>query len=87
MSLKFGYRHLEFTSRDAPGLDAWAFTKQRAQRAEADGFASFWLMDHFYNFHGAARAGNRDQDHPAWSAGHARRVSQSRPARAHVCDL
>lgn len=52
MSLKFGYRHLEFSSLDAPGLDAWTFTKLRAQRAEADGFASFWLMDHFYNFHG-----------------------------------
>lgn len=52
MPLKFGYRQLEFSSHDAPGVDAWTFTRERARRADADGFASFWLMDHFYNFHG-----------------------------------
>lgn len=50
--MKFGLRHQLFSSPDAPGLNAWEFTKRQAQRAEADGFASFWLMDHFYNFHG-----------------------------------
>src|SRR5581483_11488449 len=50
--MKFGVRHQLFRARDWQELDAWAFTKLRAQRAEADGFASFWLMDHFYNFHG-----------------------------------
>ncbi len=50
--MKFGLRHQLFHSRDWQELDAWEFTKMRAQRAEADGFASFWLMDHFYNFHG-----------------------------------
>lgn len=52
MNLKFGYRHQLFTSLENPQLDAWSFTQERAKRAEADGFASFWLMDHFYNFHG-----------------------------------
>ena len=53
----FGYRHQLFTSLENPEMEAWEFTKQQAQRAETDGFASFWLMDHFYNFHG--------QDHSA----------------------
>ncbi len=53
MNIQFGYRHLYFKARENPQLDAWEFTKQCARRAEADGFASFWLMDHFYNFHGA----------------------------------
>ena len=52
MKIKFGYRHQLFTALEHPQLDAWEFTKQRAQRAEQDGFTSFWLMDHFYNFHG-----------------------------------
>lgn len=52
MSIKFGYRHQLFSSPDSPNVDAWEFTKQCARRAETDGFASFWLMDHFYNFHG-----------------------------------
>lgn len=50
--MKFGFRHQLFHSRDWSHLDAWEFTRMQAQRAEADGFASFWLMDHFYNFHG-----------------------------------
>lgn len=50
--MDFGYRHQLFVSLENPRLNAWEFTKQRAQRAEADGFRSFWLMDHFYNFHG-----------------------------------
>ncbi len=52
MKIKFGYRHQLFTSLEQPQLDAWDFTKQCALRAERDGFTSFWLMDHFYNFHG-----------------------------------
>jgi F420-dependent oxidoreductase-like protein len=50
--MKFGLRHQLFVAREWQDLDAWEFTRMRAQRAEADGFASFWLMDHFYNFHG-----------------------------------
>jgi F420-dependent oxidoreductase-like protein len=50
--MKFGLRQLLFDSPDTPNLDAWELTRQRANRAEAYGFASFWLMDHFYNFHG-----------------------------------
>lgn len=52
MSIQFGYRHQLFTSLENPLQDPWEFTIQTAQRAEADGFRSFWLMDHFYNFHG-----------------------------------
>jgi F420-dependent oxidoreductase-like protein len=52
MSMKFGYRHLFFAAPNMPDVSPWEMTRRRAQRAEADGFASFWLMDHFYNFHG-----------------------------------
>ncbi len=47
--MKFGLRHQLFVSADPGAGDAWEFTRRRAQRAEADGFESFWLMDHFYN--------------------------------------
>lgn len=51
--MKFGLRHQLFQSPAHPDQSAWEFTRDRARRAEADGFASFWLMDHFYNFHGS----------------------------------
>lgn len=43
---------LRLSFHEHPQLDAWEFTKQRARRAEQNGFTCFWLMDHFYNFHG-----------------------------------
>jgi F420-dependent oxidoreductase-like protein len=40
----FGLRHTVFEGR---GREAWLDTRDRAQRAERDGFRTFWLMDHF----------------------------------------
>jgi F420-dependent oxidoreductase-like protein len=45
--MKFGLRNTSFVYPDDTG-DIWADLKSHIQRAERDGFASFWLMDHFY---------------------------------------
>ena len=47
--MKFGLRHQLFVPPGWAGENPWEYTCRRALRAEADGFASFWLMDHFYN--------------------------------------
>jgi F420-dependent oxidoreductase-like protein len=52
--MKFGLRNTSFVHRAGTG-DIWADTQAHIQRAERDGFDSFWVMDHFYQLpaHGA----------------------------------
>ena len=45
--MKFGLRNTSFVFPDGTG-DLWTDTRARIQRAEGDGFDSFWVMDHFY---------------------------------------
>lgn len=45
--MKFGLRNTSFVYPDGTG-DIWEDTKAHVQRAERDGFDSFWVMDHFY---------------------------------------
>jgi len=45
--MKFGLRNTSYVYPDGSG-DIWTDTKAHIQRAEQDGFASFWVMDHFY---------------------------------------
>jgi F420-dependent oxidoreductase-like protein len=45
--MKFGIRNTSFIHPDGTG-DIWTDTKIYIQRAERDGFDSFWVMDHFY---------------------------------------
>jgi F420-dependent oxidoreductase-like protein len=45
--MKFGIRNTSFVYPDGTG-NIWANTKSHIQRAERDGFDSFWVMDHFY---------------------------------------
>lgn len=45
--MKFGLRNTSFVYPHRTG-DMWADTRAHIQRAEADGFDSFWAMDHFY---------------------------------------
>ncbi|HLF88967.1 MAG TPA: TIGR03560 family F420-dependent LLM class oxidoreductase [Anaerolineales bacterium] len=45
--MKFGLRNTSFVYPNGTG-DIWEDTKAHVQRAERDGFASFWVMDHFY---------------------------------------
>lgn len=45
--MKFGIRNTSFLHSNGTG-DIWQDTKAYIQRAERDGFASFWMMDHFY---------------------------------------
>jgi F420-dependent oxidoreductase-like protein len=54
--MKFGLRQHSFVWPDSTPDETWERTKRLVQRAEADGFASYWLMDHFYNLpvHGSS---------------------------------
>jgi F420-dependent oxidoreductase-like protein len=63
--MKFGLRNTSFLYPDGSG-DIWADTKSHIQRAEQDGFDSFWLMDHFYQLpsHGSEEEPFLD----AWTA-------------------
>jgi F420-dependent oxidoreductase-like protein len=45
--MKFGLRNTSFVYPNETG-DIWADVKTHIQRAERDGFDSFWMMDHFY---------------------------------------
>ena len=45
--MKFGIRNTSFVYPNSTG-NIWEDTKAHIQRAEQDGFASFWVMDHFY---------------------------------------
>ncbi len=45
--MKFGLRNTSYVYPDGTG-DIWADTKAHIQRAERDGFDSFWVMDHFF---------------------------------------
>jgi len=45
--MKFGLRNTSFAYPNGTG-DIWEDTKAHIQRAERDGFDSFWVMDHFY---------------------------------------
>jgi F420-dependent oxidoreductase-like protein len=47
--MKFGLRYQWFVWPDMQPHETWERTRRHALRAEADGFESFWLMDHFYN--------------------------------------
>ncbi len=47
--MRFGYRHQWFVPPAAHPKGPWEFTRRTALQAEADGFHSFWLNDHFYN--------------------------------------
>jgi F420-dependent oxidoreductase-like protein len=63
--MKFGLRNTSFVYPNGTG-DIWADTKAHIQRAERDGFDSFWLMDHFYQLpvHGSEQEPFLD----AWTA-------------------
>jgi len=45
--MKFGLRNTSFVYPNSTG-NIWEDTKAHIQRAEKDGFDSFWVMDHFY---------------------------------------
>lgn len=45
--MKFGLRNTSFVYPHSTG-NIWEDTKSHIQRAEQDGFDSFWVMDHFY---------------------------------------
>jgi len=45
--MKFGFRNTSFVYPNGTG-NIWEDTKAHIQRAEQDGFDSFWVMDHFY---------------------------------------
>ena len=45
--MKFGIRNTSFVYPNRRGT-IWENTKAHIQRAEQDGFDSFWVMDHFY---------------------------------------
>ena len=45
--MKFGIRNTSFVHPSGTG-NVWEDTRTYAQRAEQDGFDSFWVMDHFY---------------------------------------
>ena len=45
--MKFGLRNTSFVYPDGTG-NIWNDAKTHIQRAEGDGFDSFWMMDHFY---------------------------------------
>ena len=45
--MKFGLRNTSFVYPNGTG-NIWVDTKTRIQRAELDGFDSFWVMDHFF---------------------------------------
>ena len=45
--MKFGLRNTSFVYPNGTG-NLWEDTKAHIQRAEKDGFDSFWVMDHFY---------------------------------------
>jgi F420-dependent oxidoreductase-like protein len=45
--MKFGIRNTSFVHPNGAG-NIWEDTKAYIQRAEKDGFHSFWVMDHFY---------------------------------------
>lgn len=54
--MKFGLRNTSFIYPNGSG-NHWEDTKTHIQRAEQDGFDSFWVMDHFYQLpvHGSER--------------------------------
>jgi F420-dependent oxidoreductase-like protein len=45
--MKFGIRNTSFVYPNSTG-NIWEDSKAHIQRAEQDGFDSFWVMDHFY---------------------------------------
>jgi F420-dependent oxidoreductase-like protein len=45
--MKFGLRNTSFVYPNGTGK-VWEATQSHIQRAEKDGFDSFWVMDHFY---------------------------------------
>ena len=45
--MKFGLRNTSFVYPNGTG-NIWEDVKTHIQRAESDGFDSFWVMDHFY---------------------------------------
>jgi F420-dependent oxidoreductase-like protein len=45
--MRFGIRNTSFVYPNGTG-NIWGDTKRHIQRAEMDGFDSFWVMDHFY---------------------------------------
>jgi len=46
--MKFGIRNTSFVYLNSTG-NIWEDNKAHIQRAEKDGFDSFWVMDHFYH--------------------------------------
>ena len=54
--MKFGLRNTSFVYPDGTG-NIWEDVKAHIQRAEQDGFDSFWVMDHFYQLpvHGSEK--------------------------------
>ncbi len=63
--MKFGLRNTSFVYPQGSG-DIWRDLKDCIQRAERDGFDTFWLMDHFYQLpsHGSPHEPFLD----AWTA-------------------
>ncbi|MDX1436926.1 MAG: LLM class flavin-dependent oxidoreductase [Anaerolineales bacterium] len=47
--MKFGYRYMWFVWPGREQHPVWKNLRAAATGAEADGFSSFWLNDHFYN--------------------------------------
>lgn len=48
MAVRFGLQIPSFTFPTAPGRGVFEVTREIAQRAEAEGFDSIWLMDHLF---------------------------------------
>ncbi|MGZ9221826.1 MAG: TIGR03560 family F420-dependent LLM class oxidoreductase [Anaerolineales bacterium] len=63
--MKFGLRNTSFVYPNGT-RDIWEDTKAHIQRAERDGFHSFWVMDHFYQL--PAHGSEEEPFLDAWTA-------------------
>lgn len=63
--MKFGLRNTSFLHPNGTGK-IWEDTKIHIQRAERDGFHSFWVMDHFYQL--PAHGSEEEPFLDAWTA-------------------
>ena len=63
--MKFGLRNTSFIYPNGMGK-IWEDTKTHIQRAERDGFHSFWVMDHFYQL--PAHGSQEEPFLDAWTA-------------------
>jgi len=63
--MKFGLRNTSFVYPNGTGK-IWEDTETHIQRAEQDGFHSFWVMDHFYQL--PAHGSEQEPFLDAWTA-------------------